>query len=95
MFLFCYSMMISVSLPFPSKGKIKFCTYSSSPSPHAARRFIQQEFGDGGDLHVPPSSGFPYSGMISFRIGGGLNKTDAFLTSRESLRVLAGMMTHG
>jgi Cys/Met metabolism PLP-dependent enzyme len=46
-----------------------------------ARRFIRQELGDGGDLHIPPSSGFPYSGMISFRIRGGLNEVDTFLTS--------------
>ena len=75
----------------------------SSLSPHA-RRFIQQEFGDG---HVPPSSGFPYSGMISFRIRGGLKEADAFLTSTrlfslaeslggvESLAEHPGMMTHG
>ena len=79
----------------------------TSLSPHA-RRFIQQEFGDGsGDLHAPPSSGFPYSGMISFRIRGGLNEADAFLTSTrlfslaeslggvESLAEHPGMMTHG
>ena len=76
-----------------------------SLSPHA-RRFIQQEFGDG-DLHVPPSSGFPYSGMISFRIRGGLNEANTFLTSTrlfslaeslggvESLAEHPGMMTHG
>ena len=74
-------------------------------SPHA-RRFIQQEHG-GGDLHAPPPSGFPFSGMISFRIRGGLNEADAFLTSTrlfslaeslggvESLAEHPGMMTHG
>ena len=51
----------------------------TSLSPHA-RRFIQQEYG-GGDLHAPPALGFPFSGMISFRIRGGLNEADAFLTS--------------
>ena len=78
----------------------------SGLSPHA-RRFIQRELGIGGDLHAPPSSGFPYSGMISFRIRGGLNEADAFLTSTrlfslaeslggvESLAEHPGMMTHG
>ena len=76
----------------------------TSLSPHA-RRFIQQEFGGGGD--VPPSCGFPYSGMISFRIRGGLKAADRFLTSTrlfslaeslggvESLAEHPGMMTHG
>ena len=78
----------------------------SGLSPHA-RRFIQQELGGGGDIQLPPSSGFPYSGMISFRIRGGLNEADAFLTSTrlfslaeslggvESLAEHPGMMTHG
>ena len=77
----------------------------TSLSPHA-RRFIQQEYG-GGDLHAPPALGFPFSGMISFRIRGGLNEADAFLTSTrlfslaeslggvESLAEHPGMMTHG
>ena len=78
----------------------------ASLSPHA-HRFIQQELGDGGDAHLPPSSGFPYSGMISFRIRGGLKEADKFLTSTrlfslaeslggvESLAEHPGKMTHG
>jgi len=76
----------------------------TSLSAHA-RRFIQQEFGGVGE--VPPSSGFPFSGMISFRIRGGLNEADVFLTSTrlfslaeslggvESLAEHPGLMTHG
>lgn len=75
-----------------------------------ARRFIEKEQhgdGSGDDLQAPPSSGFPFSGMISFRIRGGLNEADAFLTSTrlfslaeslggvESLAEHPGMMTHG
>jgi len=74
-----------------------------SLSPHA-RRFIEQEFGDG---DVPPSTGFPYSGMVSFRIRGGIKEADTFLTSTrlfslaeslggvESLAEHPGKMTHG
>jgi cystathionine gamma-lyase len=78
----------------------------TNQSPHA-RRFMQQELGDGYDLRVPPASGFPYSDMISFRIRGGLSEADTFLTSTrlfslaeslggvESLAEHPGMMTHG
>jgi cystathionine gamma-lyase len=75
-------------------------------SPHA-RRFIQQEYGASGAGDLPPPSGFPFSGMISFRIRGGLKEADGFLTSTrlfslaeslggvESLAEHPGMMTHG
>ena len=68
-------------------------------SPHA-RRFVQKEHGD---LHT----GFPFSGMISFRIRGGLLEADTFLTSTrlfslaeslggvESLAEHPALMTHG
>lgn len=73
-------------------------------SPHA-RRFIQNEYG--GDLGRPPSTGFPFSGMVSFRIRGGLSEADTFLTSTrlfslaeslggvESLAEHPALMTHG
>lgn len=76
----------------------------NSLSPHA-RRFIQQAE----DLGAvpPPASGFPFSGMISFRIRGGLAEADTFLTSTrlftlaeslggvESLAEHPAQMTHG
>jgi len=74
-------------------------------SPHA-RRFIQKEQ-DGELAEVPPSTGFPFSGMISFRIRGGLSEADRFLTSTrlfslaeslggvESLAEHPALMTHG
>lgn len=70
-------------------------------SPHA-RRFIPH-----GDLSIPPSNGFPFSGMISFRIRGGFLEADKFLTSTrlftlaeslggvESLAEHPARMTHG
>ena len=73
-------------------------------SPHA-RRFILKEHG--GDVHAPPFEGFPFSGMISFRIRGGLSEADTFLTSTrlfslaeslggvESLAEHPALMTHG
>ena len=73
-------------------------------SPHA-RRFIQKH---DDDLEaVPPSAGFPFSGMISFRIRGGFAEADKFLTSTrlfslaeslggvESLAEHPARMTHG
>lgn len=73
-------------------------------SPHA-RRFIQR--GRAEDLPTPPPSGFPFSGMISFRIRGGLPEANKFLTSTrlftlaeslggvESLAEHPAQMTHG
>ncbi|KAF8810390.1 hypothetical protein BYT27DRAFT_7186614 [Phlegmacium glaucopus] len=79
-------------------------------SPHA-RRFIQQQrqqgVGASEDLQEPPSSGFPFSGMVSFRIRGGISEADRFLTSMrlftlaeslggvESLAEHPAQMTHG
>ena len=72
-------------------------------SPHA-RRFIQPNGAE--DPHVPPPSGFPFSGIISFRIRGGLSEADKFLTSTrlftlaeslggvESLAEHPAQMTH-
>jgi cystathionine gamma-lyase len=69
-------------------------------SPHA-RRFIHED----GD--APPTTGFPFSGMISFRIRGGLSEANRFLTSTrlfslaeslggvESLAEHPALMTHG
>ena len=71
-------------------------------SPHA-RRFI----GASEDDDVPPSDGFPFSGMISFRIRGGQEAADRFLTTTrlftlaeslggvESLAEHPAQMTHG
>ena len=73
-------------------------------SPHA-RRFIQR--GRAEDLATPPPLGFPFSGMISFRIRGGLSEANKFLTSTrlfalaeslggvESLAEHPAQMTHG
>ncbi|CAA7268584.1 unnamed protein product [Cyclocybe aegerita] len=67
----------------------------------AARKFIGAE----GDH--PPANGFPFSGMISFRIRGGQEEADRFLTSTrlftlaeslggvESLAEHPAQMTHG
>ncbi|KAH9038520.1 Cys/Met metabolism PLP-dependent enzyme-domain-containing protein [Lactarius pseudohatsudake] len=71
-----------------------------SLSPHAAR-FVQEEAG-----HNPDGS-FPYGGMISFRIQGGIEEARRFLTATrlftlaeslggvESLAELPALMTHG
>jgi cystathionine gamma-lyase len=68
--------------------------------PHAAR-FVQAEAG-----HNPDGS-FPYGGMISFRIRGGLDESRRFLSATrlftlaeslggvESLAELPALMTHG
>jgi len=68
----------------------------------SARKFIGAEEGD----HVP-ADGFPFSGMISFRIRGGKEEADRFLTSTrlftlaeslggvESLAEHPAQMTHG
>jgi hypothetical protein len=62
-------------------------TRSSVLSPHA-RKLIGTEEGD-----KPPVDGFPFSGMVSFRIHGGFEAADRFLMSTrlfslaESLRV--------
>jgi cystathionine gamma-lyase len=67
-----------------------------------ARKFIGAEEGD-----KPPADGFPFSGMVSFRIRGGVEEADKFLTSTrlftlaeslggvESLAEHPAMMTHG
>ncbi|KAF8157247.1 Cys/Met metabolism PLP-dependent enzyme-domain-containing protein [Crassisporium funariophilum] len=71
-------------------------------SPHA-RRFIGASESD----LAPPPTGFPFSGMISFRIRGGQAEADKFLTSTrlftlaeslggvESLAEHPAQMTHG
>jgi cystathionine gamma-lyase len=67
-----------------------------------ARKFIGAEEGD-----KPPVDGFPFSGMVSFRIRGGLDEANKFLTSTrlftlaeslggvESLAEHPAEMTHG
>lgn len=67
-----------------------------------ARKFIGAEEGD-----RPPVDGFPFSGMISFRIRGGFEEAENFLTSTrlftlaeslggvESLAEHPAKMTHG
>ncbi|KAF9479850.1 hypothetical protein BDN70DRAFT_981821 [Pholiota conissans] len=72
-------------------------------SPHA-RKFID---GPSGGSDVPPAEGFPFSGMISFRIRGGQAEADKFLTATrlftlaeslggvESLAEHPAQMTHG
>jgi cystathionine gamma-lyase len=71
-------------------------------SPHA-RRFVDGSSGN----DVPPAEGFPFSGMISFRIRGGQAEADKFLTTTrlftlaeslggvESLAEHPAQMTHG
>ncbi len=71
-----------------------------SLSPHAAR-FVQ------GEAEHNPDGSFPYGGMISFRIQGGLEEAQRFLTATrlftlaeslggvESLAELPALMTHG
>ncbi len=71
-----------------------------SLSPHAAR-FVQAE------SEQNPDGSFPYGGMVSFRIQGGLEEAERFLgTTRlftlaeslggvESLAELPALMTHG
>ncbi|KAF9524328.1 pyridoxal phosphate-dependent transferase [Crepidotus variabilis] len=66
-----------------------------------ARKFIGAEEGD-----RPPAEGFPFSGMVSFRIRGGQTEADRFLTSTrlftlaeslggvESLAEHPAQMTH-
>jgi len=66
-----------------------------------ARKFIGAEEGDS-----PPADGFPFSGMVSFRIRGGFEEAEKFLTSTrlftlaeslggvESLAEHPAMMTH-
>jgi len=68
----------------------------------SARKFIGAQEGD-----RPPVDGFPFSGMISFRIRGGTEEADRFLTSTrlftlaeslggvESLAEHPAQMTHG
>jgi len=70
-------------------------------SPHA-RRFVGANEGD-----APPVDGFPFSGMISFRIRGGQEAANTFLTTTrlftlaeslggvESLAEHPAQMTHG
>jgi len=70
-------------------------------SPHA-RRFVGASEGD-----APPADGFPFSGMISFRIRGGQEAANTFLTTTrlftlaeslggvESLAEHPAQMTHG
>lgn len=77
------------------RNKLAFATLS----PHA-RKFV-----DG--LGLQAGEGFPYSGMISFRIKGGLKEAETFLTSTrlftlaeslggvESLAEHPAQMTHG
>lgn len=72
-----------------------------SLSPHA-RKFIESS-----DKSIDEEGGFPYGGMISFRIRGGLPEADKFLTSTrlftlaeslggvESLAEHPAKMTHG
>jgi cystathionine gamma-lyase len=67
-----------------------------------ARKFIGAEEGA-----KPPADGFPFSGMVSFRIRGGVEEANKFLTSTrlftlaeslggvESLAEHPAMMTHG
>ncbi|KAF8960464.1 Cys/Met metabolism PLP-dependent enzyme-domain-containing protein [Flammula alnicola] len=67
-----------------------------------ARRFIGASEGD-----APPADGFPFSGMISFRIRGGKEEAERFLTATrlftlaeslggvESLAEHPAQMTHG
>jgi cystathionine gamma-lyase len=71
-----------------------------SLSPHAAR-FVQSE------AEHNPDGSFPYGGMISFRIQGGLEEAQRFLSATrlftlaeslggvESLAELPALMTHG
>ncbi|KAH9835118.1 Cys/Met metabolism PLP-dependent enzyme-domain-containing protein [Rhodofomes roseus] len=71
-----------------------------SLSPHA-RKFVDQYVAQDGE------GGFPYGGMISFRIRGGAEEADRFLTATrlftlaeslggvESLAELPAQMTHG
>lgn len=70
-------------------------------APHA-KKFVDAFQGERGD-----EAGFPYSGMVSFRIRGGAAEANAFLTSTrlftlaeslggvESLAELPAQMTHG
>jgi len=71
-----------------------------SLSPHAAR-FVEEE------LKHNPDGSFPYGGMVSFRIRGGLEESQRFFTALrlftlavslggvESLVQLPSFMTHG
>ena len=73
-----------------------------------ARKFISGDAkGDEGEDDKPPSDGFPFSGMVSFRIRGGFEQANKFLTSTrlftlaeslggvESLAEHPAQMTHG
>lgn len=76
-------------------------------SPHAKRfvdAYVTQE--KAGDEDGEAVQGFPYGGMVSFRIRGGIQEANAFLTATklfalaeslgvvESLAQLPGRMTH-
>ncbi|PPQ73504.1 hypothetical protein CVT24_007650 [Panaeolus cyanescens] len=78
-----------------------------SLSPHARKFVINAGFVNESDPEKPPVNGFPFSGMISFRIRGGQTEANAFLTSTrlftlaeslggvESLAEHPAQMTHG
>ncbi|KDR67321.1 hypothetical protein GALMADRAFT_258482 [Galerina marginata CBS 339.88] len=76
-------------------------------SPHS-HKFIHASTGSSpSSSPTPPEGGFPFSGMISFRLSGGLSAADKFLTSTrlfvlaeslggvESLAEHPARMTHG
>ncbi|TFK35277.1 Cys/Met metabolism PLP-dependent enzyme-domain-containing protein [Crucibulum laeve] len=77
-----------------------------SLSPHA-RKFVDSLSPPSSDLASPPAGGFPFSGMITFRIKGGQAEAEKFLTSTrlftlaeslggvESLAEHPAQMTHG
>ncbi|KAL4068497.1 Cys/Met metabolism PLP-dependent enzyme-domain-containing protein [Scleroderma yunnanense] len=80
----------------------------SSLSPHA-KKFVDRlrSIGDEDGLNPDTEGGFPYGGMVSFRIRGGAVEADKFLTALrlftlaeslggvESLAELPAQMTHG
>ena len=89
-----------VSTPATSSGSLTPSHVPSSPSsPTIAPLEIDDD--------APPADGFPFSGMISFRIKGGFEEANAFLTSTrlftlaeslggvESLAEHPARMTHG
>lgn len=77
-----------------------------SLSPHA-RTFVDTCMTQNADGDDVPPTGFPYGGMISFRIRGGAEEAEHFLTATrlfalaeslggvESLAELPAQMTHG